>query len=247
LILRQLNEVGIRAFRGFIERSFAGDAVESVPESLLNLEPTSEPLSVDIELDPLSSRVTSFELAKYLHRQLRPLPPEEVEGGDGQGNVGFWAAVSLFYFELLTPGFRRREAKAKTVNRYIPEVDTQFAAVRYYRHLIAGPYRLYRDFGEMSRPLLLGPAHQANALYNKITDSAFYLQTPCLVQAIALLYFETARGRMKQGFNDPAKPGSLPRLLRVVEQLDLTVDLLALDGKGLLDMLPVEFEAFRRS
>src|SRR5688572_29056514 len=153
MILRRLNETGLRAFRGFIERSFTGGAVEPVPESLLSLEPTSESLSADIDLDPLPSKITAYDLAKYLNAQFGSLSIEEIEGSEGRGDVGFWAAVALNYFDLLTPGFRRGEAKAKTVNRYIPEIDSELAAMRYYRHLIAGPWRLCRNFGEASRPL----------------------------------------------------------------------------------------------
>lgn len=243
--LRKLNETGLRAFRRFIEQSYAGGALEAVPDNLLLLSQTSELLTVDIELDPLPGSTTSYDLAVSVDRHLSALPIEEMEGADGRGDPGFWAAVALSYFELLTPGYRSGARKAKVANRYIPET-TNFSGVRYYRHLIAGPWRLYREYRDAARPLLIGPAHGASSLYNTVTDSAFYSQTRCIVEAIGLLYFDRKKGRLKGKYNDRQTPGALPRFLAVVDQFDLTFDLLSLDGAGLVELLPPEFDVWKR-
>jgi hypothetical protein len=174
------------------------------------------------------------------------MPRDVLEGSDGFGDPRFWAAVALFYFDLITPGYREGRDKPKADNCYIPESRTTVGAgVRYFRHRMAGPYRLFELHGALSEPLLLSPADTQSTLYTSITDSNFYTETRCIVEAVYSLYFDATKHRLKRGWNSRETPGSLPRLLAVVDQLDLTYDLIGLSGEALINQLPEEFTQWR--
>lgn len=241
--LRKLNEQGVKRFREFLEETRAGGSrVKNAPMILLELPLTSEEIIGAPELKPFTHAVSSFELAGYLHGQFSKLDAAVIEGTNGYGDPGFWAAVSLFYFDLLSSGYREDSNRILADNCYIPELGTTFAGVRYFRHRIAGAYRVFRLHGELSEPLLLSNAGTQSALYVEITDSVFYTETRCVVEAVNLLYFDKRNRRLKRDWNAKDKPGSLPRLLAVVDQFDLTYDLLGINGETLLAQLPEEFE-----
>jgi len=246
MMLRKLSEQGLKTFREFL-----ADARGSVlrppdaPKMLLALATTSEEIAHAPELDPFFHPRTNYELAIHLHAQFVGIDASVVEGSDGRGDPGFWGAVALFYFDLLTPGYPLSQKELKADNCYIPGSVSEIQLGRYFRHRIAGPYRLYKLYGEHSEPFLLSPPGEQNALYNKITDTAFYTETRCIVEAINLLYFDARKRDLKPGWNAKDGLGTLPRLLAVVDQFDLTYDLLGIEGKTLLEQLPEEFDPWR--
>lgn len=241
--LRKLNEQGLRRFREFLaEARMGGTSCPKVPEILLTLAPTSQEIIGAPELERISHK-NGYDLARYLHTRFAGLDESVIEGADGLGDPGFWAAVALFYFDLLAPGYRTGEEKPKADNCYIPEANIEVG--RYFRHRIAGPYRLYELRRELSEPLLLSPVGEQSTLYSKITDSVFYTETRCVVEAVNLLYFDAPNRRLKRDWNAKGKPGTLPRLLAVIDQLDLTCDLLGISGAALVAQLPDEFDLWR--
>ena len=245
--LRRLTTEGVASFREFLaEARLGGVRPPVVPTLLLTLAGTSEEISDSPELEALPAGTSGYELARYLNEQFEQLARSDssvIEGVDGFGDPGFWAAVALFYFDLISPGYRSGREKPKADNCYISESATALGAgVRYFRHRMAGPYRLYKLHGRLSEPLLLSPADAHSALYNKITDSGFFTATRCIVEAVNALYFDARRHRLKRDWNATNKPGALPRLLAIVNQLDLTYDMLGLSGEALIAQLPEEFE-----
>ena len=243
--LRKLNERGLQTFREFLQEARHGaTAVRSVPISLMTWPVTSEEIVGAPELDAPPTLINRFELASYLHEALANVDTAIIEGRDGGGDPGFWAALSLFYFETLTPGYEENGNRILADNCYIPEVESALAGVRYFRHRLAGAYRLFNLYGDLCRPLLLSSPGVQNGLYTEITDSVFYTETRCVVEAVNLLYYDHASQRLKFGWNSKEKPGALPRLLAVIDQLDLTYDLQGIGGARLLRQLPREFDAW---
>ena len=244
--LRKLNDQGLRTFHEFLQEAReSGSAVRSAPTMLLTWPVTSDEVSGAPELKQFDHPTSRFELARYLHEQFSDLDRAVIEGKEGSGDRGFWAALSLFYFDILSPGYQQNGNRILADNCYIPEVDTMMAGVRYFRHRIAGAYRLFGLHREMSQPLLLANAGVQSELYAEITDSVFYTETRCVVEAVNLLYFDRENQRLKLGWNSKEKPGALSRLLAVIDQLDLTYDLQGIDGRKLLEQLPEEFNGWQ--
>ena len=116
--LRKLNELGLKRFREFLEEARTGGSrAKNAPLILLELPMTSEDIIGAPELKSFTHAVSSFELAGYLHGQFAQLDAAVIEGTDGYGDPGFWAAVSLFYFDLLSPGYREDGHRILTDNR----------------------------------------------------------------------------------------------------------------------------------
>ena len=86
----------------------------------LNLPTTSEELIPAPELDSAFRPETNYDLAVYLRAQFDSIDSAVIEGADGRGDPGFWAAVTLCYFDLLTPGYPHDQKSVKAANAYIP-------------------------------------------------------------------------------------------------------------------------------
>ena len=242
--LRKLNEVGLGYFREFLrEARENGACPPKVPEYWIESPLTSQEVVGMPELETFPHQISGYELARYLHDQFKGLDPAVIEGAKGLGDPGFWGAVALFYFDLITPGYGAGLEKPKADDCFIPQTDITVG--RYFRHRVAGPYRLYKLRGKLSEPLLLLPVGKQSTLYSKITDSVFYTETPCVIEAVNLLYFDARNRRLKRNWNAKDEPGALTRLLAVVDQLDLTYDLLGISGEALVKRLPKEFDLWR--
>lgn len=237
--LRKLNDEGLRVFREFLQDvRIDTSKMSAIPEMLITLSATSEEIEGAPDLKKFSHPARSFELTGYLHEKLSGLDRAVIEGADGRGDAGFWAAISLFYFDLLFEGSQ----KILTDNCYIPELGTTMEGVRFFRHRIAGSFRLFHQYNELSEPFLLSSAGVQSDLYRRVTDSVFYTESRCIVEAINLLYFDSYHKKLKDGWNSKNKPGALSRLLAVADQFDLTYDLQGISGERLVAQLPQEFD-----
>ena len=196
-------------------------------------------------MELLPAATNRFELASYLHGRLSRLDKAVIEGASGAGDPGFWAALSLFYFETLTPGYRENGNRILADNCYIPEVDTMLAGVRYFRHRLAGAHRLFDLHGELSRPLLLSKPGVSSGLYMEINRFGVLHRDPLRGGSSGTCcILNRSNQRLKLGWNSKEKPGTLPRLLAVIDQLDLTYDLQGISGERLSGQLPIEFGAW---
>ena len=233
--LRLLNENGLIRWRETLEESRRlGQPVWKIPRGLLTDERASSAAPVTVEV-PERSFATAWEAAECLARVLSPVPAALLESADGRGNPGLWGWLTLFYFDTLCPSV------PNALYRYIPETTGSTAGLRYYRHLLAGPYRLYQQLGEHARPALESPPWEHNTLYLALENHFDLIQNPGLAEAMNVLYTDRATGRMRRGATRADAPGSLPRFFHVLAQLELTYDLLGMTADDLLELLPGEF------
>lgn len=244
--LRKLNSRGIMRFRQLLENMRAkGDA--RFEKDLFELRDNPEfhglTLAARVEQRSFSN---AFELAEYLHSKLAALPARDIEGESGYGEVGLWSWLSLWFFGEVCPIKPNGKRDVRGDDRYIPNTESEFFAHRYYRHLLAGPYRVYQQHESDARLLLCAPAHEQNGLYRKLADHQDLMQTRGIVRAVGLLYFDHEAQRPKVATGGD-KPGALSRFVDVVRQLDLTYDLNGLSGEELLTILPDEFDAWKPS
>ncbi len=149
--IRTLTEEGISGFRGYIEAVRRGDEVEW-PIDLLTDDATSTafPQAGQIDNRGFGSK---YELADYILQRLADLPRGSVDY-----NQGLWGWLALYYFPHLCPPDDEGKHHPLKEQLYIPpKVDQLLAYRTYYRHLIAGPYRIRQLHGQQSQALLWGP------------------------------------------------------------------------------------------
>jgi hypothetical protein len=229
--LRKLNRKGIAAFREYLASIRAGAEFQPSP-ALLYVDDFSIPVRPRIEVEPRVLK-TKLGAAKYLTALLEPL-----EGPSLSADDELWSWLALFFFDQLSP-VRGGKRRPREDYHYIP------SSRRPQRHLLAGAYRLYRLHGEHARVLLHPSVHQHGRFLFDLDYRRDLLTNRGLIEVVDRLYWNPATSRPKRGSASDNQPGSLRRLIAVVQQLDLNYDLYGMSAQEIEALLPAEFEAWR--
>lgn len=232
--LRKLNTRGVDAFAKHLASIRAGSEFQSNP-ALLYVDEYSTPVVPRIEMTP-KRFASKLEAAKYLHGILRPL-----ESPSLAGDAGLWSWLALYYFDQLSPVGSDGKRRPREDYHYIPSELRR----GHERHLLAGPYLLYRTHGENARVLLHPRVHQHGAFVYDLGYRRDLLANRGLVAAIDQLYWNAKTKRPKTGATTTSRPGNLRRLIAVLEQLELNYDLFGMTAVEILALLPKEFDAWR--
>jgi hypothetical protein len=232
-LVRAFDDVGIERFRAHLAQLRGGEALEP-PWTLLEDATCTVELSVEawVERRAFASR---WGVGEYLWGQLAGVPGEEVEG-----HRGLWAWLSLFYFDQVCPA--RPERRPGADYRHVPDFSFRYR----YRHLLYGPYAVYRRHKGHAILVLSGPLHIEQAVYQEITSRLDLIASRGVMEAVNALYLDRRRGVPKRGVQSTAQPGTLRRFVRVLQQLDVTYDIYGMSGKEIVDLLPPEFDPWRR-
>jgi len=234
--IRRLNEQGIANFETFIY-SFESEQIQNIPYNMLSDDSMTESLGIDIEIKNIIFR-TRFNAAEYLYTLFEKSGLKSVES-----DRGLWSWLSLFYFEQLCPGKGKTRQKPGNIARWIP-ATRNFR--RYYRHLLAGPYRIYRthrDNPERAMILLCGPLSAPGDIVEQLASRQEIITNKGIVETATLLYYDKKSGKPKRGAAGKGA-GSCRRLVSLMGQLDLTWDLYTMTSTEILSMLAGEFNIF---
>ena len=228
--LRSFNAGGINRFEQFLS-SAARDTEDLC--AFLGATGLSTAVSPEIEVQARSF-VNRFAAGEYLHSLL---------GDSSIFNLdedrGIWAWLSAFYFDQLCPD----GTKPGKSYRWVPAVNS---FRNYYRHLLAGPYFIYRAHKanpRLAMAVLATPLHRPGDVVEQLASRQELVTNHSVMEAATRLYI---------GADGLPKPraagrgaGSARRLADVLTQLDLTWDLYDLSTEKLLELLPPEFDEFK--
>jgi hypothetical protein len=236
-LLRALTASGIDQFRAYLaELRDAEGPSPSPPVELLDSigYSTELPVDIDIEARQFPSRL---EVAKYLDQRLRPLGAAFLNQ-----DAGIWAWLSLFYFDQVCPVSKDGTRRPGQDYRHIPKFEFRYR----HRHLLHGPYQVYRRHGVKSILLLTGSLKTESGLYHEIASRQDLIANLGAIEAAIMLYFDPQRLAPKRGAQaQRGRPGTVRRFVRVLQQLDMTFDIYGLSGRQILDLLPSEFDEWR--
>lgn len=238
MLLRRLNAEGIAMFKKYLV-ALKNNSSEAPPFELLTDSEYSEEIlpPVEIEQQTFASR---YEAAAYLSLTL-----DELENShDVLRDAGLWVWLTLFYFDQACPLTAAGVREPKALERLIPNIGNY---QRYYRHLFAGPYRVYRahrDMPERTLALLCSPVHISGDVFEQFAAYQGIVTAPGAIEAITTLYYNPTTATLKRGAATK-KPGSARRLVDFLNQIDLTWDLYSIRAGQLLDLLPREFQKYR--
>jgi len=142
--MRRFNASGLAVFQAFLD-SCTTESPRPYPVSALIDPVYSEPVEADVTLEAREF-ATRFDLAAYLDERF------EVAGyRPPRTDTGIWAWIGCFYFRAICPTSSRGELRPGALPRWIPlSADWR----RYYRHLVAGPYSIYRAHRDNPRRAL---------------------------------------------------------------------------------------------
>ena len=232
--VRILNSNGIRLYREYLAAARSGLATEP-PRRLLQEGAFSEPIEhgLTIEPTPLPTRLAA---ASHLHSVL-----EGEVAAHAAANTGLWAWLDLFYIDQTSPPDGEGLRKLGEDYRHIPSSDYR----HYYRHLLLGPWQLYRLHGEGARLLLSGPLDKPGDYNEQIASRQEIAASAALIEALDILYFSEESGQPKRGAATAGRAGGLRRFVDIMQQLDLTYDLQSMTAAELLEILPREFAPWK--
>lgn len=237
--LHRFTDLGISGFEHFLDQ-LATEPALPVPTDLLTDPAYGIPIppEPDIEARQFANRM---DAAAYLDGVLGC-----IDGSDIERDAGLWSWLSLFYFDQVCPpdGHGRRRVGERA--RYVPAVANY---QKYYRHLLAGPYRVFRAHRtdpDRALVLLCGPLHKPGEIVEQIVARQEIITNPHAVELATAIYFDPRSGSFKRGAAGKGG-GSARRLADVLNQFDVTWDLYWMEPAVILEKLPAEFDRFRPS
>ncbi|MEM9057223.1 MAG: hypothetical protein AAGD86_07085, partial [Pseudomonadota bacterium] len=83
------------------------------------------------------------------------------------------------------------------------------------------------------------------AIYQEIASRQDLVANRGVIEAVMLLYFDPPKLAPKRGCQSGSRPGTIRRLVRVLQQLDMTYDIFGMTGRELIALLPPEFDEWR--
>ncbi len=237
IMLRRFNSTGIEQWSRFLD-SLGTGVPSPFPFFLLEDPTATSPVKPAVELEQRNFP-NRFELARHLNERL-DRPEFQGIGRD----VGLWTWLSLFYFNQLCPADKQGRRQPGERSRWVLANTGR----SYFRHLLAGPFTLYRahrNRTELVLPLLTDEVSEPGALYREMTASQELATNPAVLEMVGRLYFDPRTGSVKPGAGNRDEPGNIARLIEVLSQFQVTWDLQSVDPDTLFLILPEEFDRFR--
>jgi hypothetical protein len=234
--LRAFNDAGITTFQNYLA-ALRTDPSLAVPDRLLVDDAFSDEIddSVEFEVQPLDTRL---DAAKYLWTLLEGTGLKQPER-----NKGLWAWLSLCLFSSTCPAEANGARKPGADARHIPEVGNY---LRYYRHLLLGPYIIYRahrDSPESAMALLCQKLNRPGDVVEQLSARQQRISNRTFL-AVASKFYVDQTGRQRRGAQSKTR-GSALRLVKVANQFDVNWYLYAMKPDEFVSLLPKEFDKFK--
>ena len=234
--VRRLTDEGLGAFARYLGR-LRRDGAEPPPELLT--DPTHSQACVlgDVRIEPrgFGSR---REFAEYIDQRF-------VEAGvfADADETGMWEWLSLFYFDAVCPKDDKGMRKPGADGRHLlGDPDAR----RRHRHLLRGPYMLFRRFrggprGELDLVLGYGlPVHGVAATH--LVERPRLVGSPGALIAASRLYVDPATRKPIRGYTDERT--GLRAYCKFLNNLPECFDLSTLSPETVVALLPREFAAW---
>lgn len=239
LRIKAFNDAGIAAFRKYLA-DLREDGNLDIPYEMLEDEALTTAVRGTAFIEEVSIS-TRMEAAKYLNSAIvGHLDPNEYE------NNNMWAWISLFFFDQLCPKNKNEKRKPGSTYRYIPTTDFMGGP---HRHLLKIPFKIFLLHNEKGRILLCNEVTEPGNFNEEIANRQNVISNEAIIETIDQLYFDIQKYKPFKGAIDKnkinPKPGTLRRLMKILSQLELNYDLMAMHGEQILSLLPKEFDKWK--
>lgn len=232
--VRRLNSAGITVFREYLNT--AREEGNLTPPSHLLADPSfSEPIEeqILIEMPPSSD---AYALGNYLVTALDALDRRAIAY-----DHGLWSWLSLYCFDLLCPA---NNGSRNVLEDAVYVLSEKYDHQRYYRHLLRTSWLAVKEHGEAARVLLTTKGKRSEIFEQLASRQAIFGNTTVIAGAYKL-YFDPVAGAPKRGTGSKGA-GSPRRLVNFIRQIDLTYDLRDCTPDQFLELLPSEFDKFKK-
>ncbi len=235
--IRCLTQEGIAEFSRYLN-ALRDDGRIEPPQHLLTDKRFSSELSLAlVTVEPLEFK-NRYEFARYLDSIFN-----ESGFAANADEFGMWEWLTLYFFDLVCPlnrdGIRRPGADARHLVNYR-------AKGLNHRHLLRGPYILYRQYAhhgaEALGLLLNAPLSEYGLAATHIGERPRLLDSRGALIAANRLYFDESTGRPKSGYTDDETGVRI--FSRFVNNLDPNYDLTSISPDTIIALLPDEFNVW---
>lgn len=215
-------------------------------DELLTNPDNAQPVSQEILIQrrPFANR---REAGKYLQPILAPLGVGRIAG-----NHALWSWLGMFYLEQAAVsdpvGYPTPSA---TDVAYILDPQTNNLSNSSHRHRLMAAYEIYVRHGEKAWCMLDQPLRNMERFTMRLLSSRMIFNAVGVVELAHLLYVDPQTRRYKPGFSGNWErggvdnPGTLSRLISVLNQLYMTYDVYGMTAQQLLELLPTEFDRWK--
>ena len=231
---------GIEAARNYL-RGIRVGGWTPLPTGLLNDHSYAQPVQPEayVEARRFANR---REAGKYLASRLQPLGAEKVAG-----NAYLWSWLGIFYLGQMRQDGTQRQGEYPEA-AYLIDPQSHDSRDRSHHRLMMA-YDVWMQCGEDAWLLLDEPTGSMGQFALRIVQSPEIFRSRGVVPLAHMLYADESTRRLRPGSlgssRASAPPGSLPRLINVLNQLSMTYDVYGMTAEQLLPLLPQEFDRFR--
>lgn len=190
------------------------------------------PVSMTIANDPVS---TKMELAQRLDESLGDFPQSE---SNSELLSGMWNWMSLYFFDQLAP-----EKKTGSADRLILNYDWK----RRTRHLLESSYTAFKIHGTTAEIILFNTPNTGGEVFDQLAGRREWWSNKGLFQFVHRLYWNIESNTQKKGVTSEKRQGSIRRLAKVLNQLQMTYDLYNLSIEQFTVLAPPEFDTWLTS
>lgn len=229
--MRSLNQKGVIFFQNHLNSIKFDGANTSVDRSILLDDNYSEDLKEDYFIEDILFE-EKFDFAKYIVQKI-----DLNKNRHYHYHIGLWTWLSAFYFDQVCPlesGVRRPGQDA----RHILQDPKDFRT--YYRHLLAGPARIFSELGEKGRIFLSGELSKRGDLVEQLQAYQNIGLNKGIIEAADSLYWDEKKKKLKKGAGSKGA-GTPRRFVTIIGQFELTYDLNSMEGAKILELFPEEF------
>ncbi len=235
--IRKFNQKGIEYASDILD-NYNNVSQQEIQNILTSTEYTVK-VSPSIHIDNIKFE-TRFDAAQYLHEKL-----DRVDIEDIHQDIGLWTWLALFFNESLV----KSSPTGKTTGAKARWILDPYNHMRYYRHLLAGPYIIYKAYSndvDAAMILLFQKVHTPGEIVEQIVSRQELVQNKAFLKTATRLYYDPVKSTLKRGSS--SKSGGSPRRLAdVFSQFELTRDMFALACQEILTLLPIEFNKFKKT
>ena len=235
--VRCLSPDGVRWFQRYLRDLREGKRAKP-PNCLLTDERFSRALTlgdVHVEVREFSSR---REFVEYMDECFR------AAGCDVDGDEpGMWEWLSLYYIDATCPPDEHGQRRPGTDGRHLMN-DTE--ARRRNRHLLRGPYMLYRRHGRDGELdlLLEAPLHVHRIASTHIAERPRIFGSSGALMAASRMYFDHMTGKPRRGYSDDES--GLRAFCKHLNNLPDCFDLAEMSADTIMALLPEQFDKWMK-
>ena len=158
------------------------------------------------------------------------------------GDSGCWSWFALCWFAQLCP---KKNGKMK------PRKSYNYILSRSYnhrpRHAVYMTWQLVQRYGKDAEFMLCKEPSTRGEITEQMMARQEMLSSEATMRLARSLYFDPASGIFKRGAAARKSAGCVYRYINWIQQLQLTFDIFSTTKEELEELLPKEFDRFRKS